>query len=212
MKSVLNQTVNPGNITIGNIAQNVAIRNSTNDFVWSYNTNNIVDTYKAVDLTLENGNFQFYCNDWDLYTIGNTEVNINATQAIQIAKEQALKTYPFATNNITILDNESMATLNMQNRGNFTLYPHWEILLPLDTAYGAVTCIQVLLWADTGQIDYMAAVGNGGITPSVSDSPSVLPTTLQEQSSTSNQAWIIFGMLIAVVLVVASYLSYRRRR
>jgi hypothetical protein len=81
-------------------------------------------------------------------------VNVSQVQAIQIATDQALNKYSFLSNS-TILDNIAMAGLSLQDRGNYILYPSWDIILPLAKPVGAVGEIQVLLWADTGQVYYI---------------------------------------------------------
>ncbi len=161
--------------------------------------------------------FEFFCDNWDLYTVGNTEVQMSQTQAIQIAKQAAIDKYSLSGNqtspDFTILDQNAMATLSMQDRGNYTLYPHWEILLPLDKAYGAVTAIRVLVWADTGKVAYMAAVGNGGAPQGGQDSAAGSPSRMTPAGSNlTEQNNAIAGSLIAAAIAVSGYLLIKRRR
>jgi hypothetical protein len=122
------------------------------NFMWSYTPKGIENTYKTVALSTENGRFQFYGNNWDIYQIGNADANINSKQAIQIAKEKALEEFSFLQPT-QIKDQNAMAKLSMQQRGNYTLYPQWNILLPVDTAYGGA--VRVLIWADIGNVSYI---------------------------------------------------------
>lgn len=160
MGTMLNFTMNQnqsGNFLIsnGNLTLTITTQNNIDNFEWSYTPLGISDTYDVVSLTTENGNFQSFSNDWwNLYKVGSTDVNVSQAQATQIAKEQALNRYSSLSGS-TILDESAIVTLSLQNRGNFTLYPQWKILLPLSKPAGAVTEIEVLMWADTGQISYM---------------------------------------------------------
>jgi hypothetical protein len=165
-----------------------------------------------VVLTLQKGNFEFFCDNWDLYTIGNTNVEVSAAQAVQIAKQQAIDKYSSSGNqsvsDLTILDKKAKVSLTMQDRGDYTLYPQWDILLPLDKAYGAVTGIQVLVWADTGVIPFVAAVGGYGTIPNNQESAAVPLSTY----TSTQQNYIVIGVLLASILAIASFVLYRRRR
>jgi hypothetical protein len=126
------------------------------NFMWSCTPNGIEDIHKAVYLKTENGEFRFYSNNYDFYQIGNADGYLNREQAIQIAKEQAMK--KFSLQPEQIIDRSAMATLSMQDKGNFTLYPCWNIRMPLDKAYGAIGGMHVILWADTGHVAYCQGV------------------------------------------------------
>ena len=163
MQEMLNFTIarNEGGTftrSLGEITLVIHVQNNIGDFVWSYTPNGMEDHYKTVDLTIENGNFKFFLNSWDLFKLGTTEVNVTREQAIKTAKDYALKTYSDYNSTFEILDNNAMATLSLQTRAPYMLYPHWEILLPLDKPIGAIGSIRVLLWADTGQVTYIAGV------------------------------------------------------
>jgi hypothetical protein len=78
------------------------------------------------------------------------------------------------------------AEVSMQPR-NGSLYPHWEIYLPLDKLYlGQVTSVRVMMWADTGEIDSFEASSTLG-DPSSQDTttPSALPSPQVTETSES---------------------------
>ena len=64
----------------------------------------------------------------------------------------------------------------MQDRGDYTLYPQWDVLLPLDKAYGAVTCIRVLIGLIQEKL-LLSSVGGYGRIPTSKESAKVSPQT-----------------------------------
>ena len=115
-----------------------------------------------------------FCDYWNCYTVGNADVKFDREAAIQVAKEHAQNhSYNIGDTTVsdfTILDEYITAELMMQERGNYEVYPWWEIRLPLDKAYlGAITEIRVLMWADTGEVTYVEAIRGGGVETSSGD-------------------------------------------
>ena len=160
MREMLNFTIalNEGgdlSSVAGDVNLQVTINGNTDNFVWSYEPNGIGDIFKALDITVQNGYLQSFSDNWSLFKIG-AQVNVTVAQAIKIATDSALKEYPQLSGS-SILDNDAMATLNLENREAYTLYPEWEILLPLAQPAGATTCIQVFIWADTGQVNSVSS-------------------------------------------------------
>lgn len=125
-------------------------------FKWSYNCNGTENSHKAVSLTFEDGQFKFFVNNWDLFRIGSVEVIVSQAQAIQIVKERAMEKFSLLPTQIR--ENLAMVTLSMQDKGNYTLHPLWNVRLPLDKPYGAVGSIHALVWADTGHVSYLQGV------------------------------------------------------
>lgn len=206
--------------TVGNVRQAISFGANSEDTEWSYSPNGIENTFKAVTLGLQNGSFAYFSDNWNLYTIGDMNVNVPEAQAVNIAKQAAINKYSASGNqtssNFTILDQNAMATLTMQDRGNYSLYPHWEILLPLDKAYGAITAIRALVWADTGQVAFVAAVGNGGA-PQTSQNSAAADSTANSATPTSapastEQSYAIIGTLVTSSMAVVGYVFIKRRR
>ena len=140
--------------------------------------------------------------------IGSSEAKISEQKAIQIATEHA-QAYSWVQNNetvsnVTVLSDPIIANLTLQNRENATLYPYWDIWLPLDKMYpGGETGFHVGVWADTGEIGFISPIGYGG-------APEDVPSESQE--TTSNNNLTIAIMLIAATAVIVSYLFYKRKR
>jgi hypothetical protein len=198
---------------VDEIKQNISFTADSEIYQWSDNSNGIENSHKTLIITFRKGNFEFFCDNYEMYKIGNTNVEILQDQAVQIAKQNAIDKYTDSGNqtfpDFKILDKSAKISLSMQDRGNYTLYPLWDILLPLDEMYGAVSAIQVLVWADSGEIPFVAAVGNYGVVPSNQIS-STVSTTLSESSSELYDS--VLSVLIVAIVVVAGCLLYKRRR
>jgi hypothetical protein len=220
MRSMLDSVAKPENSTVivGNVTQEVSVEGDTMTIRWKSSVNGVENTQKAMRVTLQDGHLQFFCDNWNLYKIGNANVNVSEQEAIQIAVKAA-RAYSWTAgnqtvSNITVLDTPASLTLSMQNRGNYTLYPLWDILLPLDKVYpGLVTGIHVSLWADTGDVSFITATGGGGVPSAASSStPSLEPSTPAVASEPAEYEIVMIAMLIAVTVSIASYLFYKRRR
>jgi hypothetical protein len=201
-------------ITVDDINQVISIEGKTQTITWSKAVDGIENNYNMVQLTLRDGEFEFFCNKWDAYSIGNTNVNLSQEDAIEIAKQYA-QAHSWVVDNqtvseFTILDDLIYAKLSMQNRENNTLYPHWEIQLPLDQIYpGGVTNIEVLLWADTGKVSRVAELGAYGVLDEQQDEQNASDTT---NSFTSLDYIYVIITLIVATSLTTSYLFYKRRR
>lgn len=220
MRSMLDSVAEPKDSTIsmGNVAQKISVEGDAVEIMWTSSINGVEDKQKAVCLRLEDGHFQFFCDNWNLYKIGNANVNISEQEAIQIAMEAA-RAYSWTAgnqtiSNVTVLDTPASVKLSMQNRGNYTLYPLWDILLPLDKVYpGLISGIHVLLWADTGEVSFITATGGGGVTQTAtSPTPSLAPPILEGAPEPAEYGIVMIAMLIAAIASIASYLFYKRKR
>lgn len=150
----------------GNVKLEVYNEGNFSRFWWTDTVNGIEIPQKTIGLVFYNGTFEMFSDYWNYYTVGNTDVKFDREKAIQIAKERA-QSYSYTIGNIvvenlTILEDYITAELTMQDRGNYVVYPWWEIRLPLDKVYlGSVTEIRVLMWADTGEVTYVQTIRGG---------------------------------------------------
>jgi hypothetical protein len=199
--------------------QEIATSGNTIAISWEPFANGLSNSQNKLTIEFKNGNLMFFSNYLGMYTIGNTDVNISKQQAIEIATEHA-QAYSYVqgnetVSNITVLSSPVIANLTLQNRGNATLYPLWDILLPLDKMYpGGVTSFHVSIWADTGEIQFITPTGAYGI-PNAVDPPSGMTTQQQPTSNNSVNADYSFAIaitLIAATTVIVSYLFYKRKR
>jgi type II secretory pathway pseudopilin PulG len=206
MASMLDKTTLENNILEdGTLIHRRLVANDTESFVWSYNTDSIANNHKFVMLTLQNGSFQFYCNNWDLFSIGSTDIKISQKEAINIAKDEALEKFSSAEHELEIRDDLATIGLSMEDKGNYILYPLWKIVLPLDKAYAGATEIHALLWADTGQISYLEPVGYYGIA-----NVDTTPSTVQSSQAFAEEIAVV-GALIAAIVIVLSYACFKRK-
>jgi hypothetical protein len=159
---------------IGNVKLEVYDNNGLSRFWWTDTVNGIEIPQKVMGIVFYDGIFEMFCDYWNCYTVGNADVKFDREAAIQVAEEHAQNhSYNIGDTTVsdfTILDEYVIAELTMQDRGNYVVYPWWEIRLPLDKAYlGAITEIRVLMWADTGEVTYVEAIRGGYVETSSGD-------------------------------------------
>jgi hypothetical protein len=198
-------------------------------FWWTDTINGIEIPQKVMGLVFYNGTFEMFCDYWNVYTVGSADAKVDREKAIQVAKKRA-QNYSYnigdtVVNNFTILDEHISAELTMQEREKNVLYPWWEIRLPLDKVYlGSVTEIRVLMWADTGEVTYVQAIGGGGgivdstnaqpntakPTPTPT-SPSSSPVSENENNSTSDML-LISGITATIIAVGVAGTVIKKKR
>ena len=75
--------------TLGNVKLEISINGDNAQFSLLYTENNVDFAAKSLQITFENGLLSSLSDDWPLYSIGSTQVNITQDQAIQIARNAA---------------------------------------------------------------------------------------------------------------------------
>jgi hypothetical protein len=144
---------------------------STQQYIWTQTYDGI--TGPAFSLEFVNGSLETFNDQQSLFSIGQFALNISKDQAIKIALDRA-KNFSWAVGsdlstatvvtNFTILTSPVQSQLTLQPRENSTLYPYWRVDLYLDKVYdGCVNDLAVGIWADSGNIEYIRALGFGGI-------------------------------------------------
>lgn len=125
-----------------------------------YTTGDIDFQAKEVVLIFDEDNFlSSLTDDWNLFRVGSTEVNISKEEAIAIAIETARNcTWTVdgeIINNFTLVEETAFAELYPHSREEapLDLIPYWYVQIDLDRTYpGRVYRIDVGLWADTGEV------------------------------------------------------------
>lgn len=128
-------------------------------------TNNGTDFQaKSINLVYNNHALTEFSDDWFLYNVGSTQINISQAQAIEIAMN-SVKNYSWNVNgtqvsNFQVLNSPVSAEMYPKPRtDDLTLYPYWYVTLHLDKTYpGGVSEIGVGVWADTGQAVNIQAI------------------------------------------------------
>ncbi len=115
--------------------------------------------YRYVVMGFKDGFFSMIGDDRQVYSIGDTNVNISKEQAIVIALN-AIQNYSYrmsddwVVDEFDVLENRIAAVLISQNKGGNVLYPSWTVTLPLNGTYpGSVTELLVIIWAGTGDVE-----------------------------------------------------------
>jgi hypothetical protein len=207
-------------ITTGNIKLSVTAQASAVTFRWIYTTNNIEAPDKCVALHYENGFLSYFIDNWDIYKIGSTTVNVSEKQATDIAIAEA-KTFTWSTT----LDNKTYEGLkynvtnamvwetvfgnsvymeNKRDQDPLTLYPMRHIWVSFDKFYPCnVYGMNVYVWADTGKIGHIQE----GFT--TMDPPSNLTATVDDITALTISALptdsVISDFVLAPSIVVLAF-------
>jgi DNA-binding transcriptional ArsR family regulator len=151
--------------TLGNIKLSLSIFGANSEALLMYTENGADFKAKSLDVKLANYVVTSFSDDWFLFNVGSTQVNVSQDQAILVAKNAA-KTFSWNTNgsqvtNFQVLDNPIFAVFYPHPKtGYLTLYPYWVVTLYLDKTYpGGVNQISVGIWADTGKVEAITLGG-----------------------------------------------------
>jgi hypothetical protein len=159
-------------ITYGNTKLETTTSEKYESFRWTYTYNGIEAPSKCVSLGYENGFLKYFVDNWDLYTIGGTEVKVSEEQAISTAMDQArtfswnmgtgnstLKVKDYNVANAMVWETLFCSNLDVatpRSQDPFMLYPIRHVWVSLDKFYpGNVYGFNVYVWADTGEVCYI---------------------------------------------------------
>lgn len=76
-------------IALGNVKLEATATEDTATFRWTYIFNGIEAPSKCIALGYKNGFLRYFIDNWDLYTIGNTSVNLSENDAVNMAMDSA---------------------------------------------------------------------------------------------------------------------------
>jgi DNA-binding transcriptional ArsR family regulator len=151
--------------TLGNVKLEISLNGDNAQFSLLYTENNTDFAAKSLQITFENGILTSLSDDWSLYSIGSTQVNISQDQAIQIARNAATN-FTWNANgvqisNFNVLQEPVSAVFYPKPETGLSLVPYWYVTLYLDKVYpGGVNSIGVGVWADTGQVANIQALSS----------------------------------------------------
>jgi hypothetical protein len=167
--------------------------------------------YLALAVDFRDGVFSGVIDHRQLYSIGDTNVNISKEQAIKIAME-AIKNYSYPMSNdwiitgFDVIEDQIVANLQPQRKGN-VLYPVWSLTLPLNGTYpGSVTELLVVIWAGSGEV-YLVhhqAYGGDGFLPDGTSGSEQPVTSSSPSPSSENSAASVDNSTVAIVAAVAT--------
>jgi len=157
--------------TTENIKLEITHTDQSTTFRWTYITNGVEAPDKCVAIQYKDNSLSYFIDNWNIYRIANTNLNLTEAEAIEIALqaanafswkigsgEHAVEVKNF---NVTQAMIKDIYLMNMPHaesiRGDLlTLYPLRHIWVSLDKFYpGNVYGIEVFIWADTKEICYV---------------------------------------------------------
>jgi len=195
-------------VTRGNMKLKIFAKGSLVSFQWTY----IVDELEkpGLGIVFRHGNVETFNNQWNLFKIGSTTINISEEEAVSIARNCAenfswkvgLESDAQEVKNFNILNTPVKAELSLQTRESLTLYPFWRVTLYFDKTYpGNIIGIVVGVWADTGEVRYIEALSTGGMPPPEIQ-PNANQTTEPQITKTSSIVAVAGTMLIGIIIAL----------
>ena len=147
---------------IGNIKLFIITDGNDVEFQWIHTTDGIEYQSKKVSLNFDRNILEIFTDDWFLFRVGSTEINISEEEAITIALEK-VKDFSWnapqngrwteVTDFVLIEEPRSVTLLPHSREEPLELIPYWYITFYLDKVYpGNVNSIAVGIWADTGEV------------------------------------------------------------
>jgi DNA-binding transcriptional ArsR family regulator len=156
--------------TLGNTKLKMTVYGDNAEVLLLYTANGVDFAAKSLRLVFQKHFLQELSDDWPLYKVGSTQVNVSKEQAIQIARNAA-KTFEWnasgvQVSNFNVLAEPVSAVFFPHPRTELlTLVPYWYITLYLDRDYpGGVNSITVGVWADTGKVANIQALSGQVVT------------------------------------------------
>ncbi|MDH5691215.1 MAG: hypothetical protein OEY81_07300 [Candidatus Bathyarchaeota archaeon] len=220
MQDMLDIVTEIANMTTisGNVKFQMSVSGNLTSISWMYTCNGIDFIVKKIGVSFKNGALRGFQNNWDLYKVGSTDVNVSEEEAIRIARERAkdymVNVWPGPDVELDLVE-EPLITRLTGSRGRepLTLYPFWFVELYFNKVYNNSYAMQVGIWADTGEIEYCHATGFMGGSPD-GETPTTPTTDPPPEDSTGQTNLDPTPLLIAVPIVLAIILgvAFHRRK
>ena len=192
-------------------------------FDWKYTCNGA--DYPGMVVNLRDGSFYSFSDKRHLYSVGSAEVNISREGAIALS-------YLYVENltwtadgvevaDFKIVDEATNPKLLTRCRNDpLVLYPYWYVLLYLDGLYlGNVRHIQVMLWADTGElIDCQPLTFGGGTSPETKGTEtrskpeqSLELQTKKDEKTGSLSYTPLVAIATAIIITIAIFIVHKKK-
>ncbi|MCW4017120.1 MAG: hypothetical protein NWF00_00315 [Candidatus Bathyarchaeota archaeon] len=215
--------------TIDNIKLVIANNNFSGEaltrFEWTYTVNGADYTTLQIGFQ-DNGIFDSFRDTRDVYTIGDTSVNISKEQVINIALKN-LSTYSYLMPDQSVVRDfnvtEDYITAELATTFvDSELRPYWDIRMPLNQTYpGSVHGITAFVWANTGEIISYSNIAYGGI--DYADNSSIDATPSPEAadftsspaelaSSTIDSGFALIVVLAAIGVAITSVVIIKKKK
>ncbi|MCW4029782.1 MAG: hypothetical protein NWE92_09090 [Candidatus Bathyarchaeota archaeon] len=159
--------------------------------------------YNRLRLSVQGSEVTDFHDDRSIYTLGNSEVNTSQQEAQDIALQHTTTNYSISTSDIA--QEHIRSHVSFLSSGDYTvLYPIWIVDLPLTSLHqGSVSYIEVMLWADSGDVISCEALGYGGSnfgTPSASQTPASSSPSDNDAPSTPNATYLLLVTFVLIIL------------
>ncbi len=154
--------------TEGNTQLEVIADSGYTTFKWTYTSNGAIAPAKFVSLGFNNSFLTYFVDNWQLYPIGSTTVNLSEREAIAIALDaakahqwsleleaDALDAANFNESSVcwaNLIFDGSLYADQTRNEDALMLYPVWRVGIALNKWYGNMYGITVDIWADTKEV------------------------------------------------------------
>ncbi len=145
-------------VTTGNMKLQINYTGNTAMFLWMYTEKGIDFSAKSLRMTFENRVLTALTDGYFLFTVANTNLNVNQDQAVSTAKNH-IKTLTWTignqqTSGFVAQDTPVSVELLPHPRSNsVALVPYWYVVLRLDKTYsGGINEAAVGIYADTGEV------------------------------------------------------------
>ena len=158
-QQLLNQvnTTEGTTVTSGNLKLQITVTGSSAEYLWMYSENGVDFSAKSLRMTFNNGVLIALTDGYFLFTIGNTNLNINSAQAEVIAKTY-VENMTWTINGTQINGFSVNCTVSSEmlphpHSDSVALVPYWYVVLELGQTYaGGFDRASVGVWADTGEV------------------------------------------------------------
>lgn len=222
--------------TFENVNLKVTDNANYTSYRWTYTVNGIEAPSKCVALKFEKGFLKYFIDNWSLYTIGSTDLNLSEEEAVRIAID---RTKNFSWNVIMGSDNPPVTVTEFNvvgvsetklNIGNYaskkdarsgeplTLYPGWRVKLYFDKLYlGNVYGVDVGIWADTGEINdirtlkFLGDYSSNGDVNGNGDSIG-LESNEEANNETSANILAITWIALLITIVLGAIIVHSKRK
>ncbi len=143
--------------TAGNLKLQITHFGTSTEYLWMYTQNGVDYSARSLRMTFDSGVLVALTDGYFLFTVANTNLNFNSSQA-----EAAAKSYVEAmtwnlngteTSDFVVQGTVSVEMLPHPRGNSVALVPYWYVVMRLDKTYaGGFNEAAVGVWADTGEV------------------------------------------------------------
>jgi hypothetical protein len=152
--------VTTGNVTVaasGNMKLQITSVGASTEYLWMYTQNGVDFSAKSLRMTFNNDVLVALTDGYFLFTVANTNVNINSSQAESIAKNHIeAMTWTLngtKTSGFKVANTISVEMIPHPRANSVALVPYWYVTVELTQTYnGGFNRAAVGVWADTGEV------------------------------------------------------------